>query len=136
MSDLPKLSARATACIISLHNLLPQEQLVFWVTVDEIRQRLVEGGVSHSLTREHISNALRLHNRGQKLLEHRREATSTYYRPCSFEFDNNTVADQRKSPSGRRLRGLAILPPKQYFFSNVYTISMVWLLNDEPSCVC
>ena len=60
--------AKARSLILPLTNALPEEFGTFWVTADEMHQRLLHLGVRHSLSREMVLEALRRNNAGHKMV--------------------------------------------------------------------
>ena len=60
--------ARARSLILPLNNALPEEFGTFWVTAEEMHQRLLHVGVRRSLSRAMVSEALRRNNIGRKMV--------------------------------------------------------------------
>ena len=60
--------ARVRRLILPVNNALPEEFGTFWVTADEMHQRLLHLGVRRSLSREMVSEALRRNNAGHKMV--------------------------------------------------------------------
>ena len=52
----------ALMCILILNNHLPEEQKRLWVTVSEIRDRLVVAGVDRALTDDHVLHSIHRFN--------------------------------------------------------------------------
>ena len=130
MSNRPTLCKDALSHILSLHSKLPDELLAIWVTSNEICDRLVEGGVSHDLKCEHVSCALKIMNRGQRLMQTRVEGNIKYFRPNTFELDGSVPSDQRTRMTGLKTRGLPLLPERNYFLLRQDSSSIVSLLNE------
>ena len=86
-----------------------------WATAAEIRHRLIQGGVDHALSEEHVVAAKRYQDRHDIFLCRRRDRTVSYYR--STEWENKCPDDQRWKDSGLPVRTVAqsILLPDGYF---------------------
>lgn len=109
--------------IMELNNRLPGDQWEKWVTVAEIQDHLVMGGVDWALTVKHILSAMNKFNRREQLLRRRRDRGASYYRPPDFE--DECPDDQscwKESGHPNRLFTRAIMPPmKGYLKSNPNT---------------
>ena len=102
--------------LLQLHNYLPQEHGSFWVTVEEMRDRLVHCGVHHSLTVDMVQAALRSSNRGNTLLLKREFNGNSYYVPTKFADESIVPTDQRFTTAKRdRARRININPNKDFF---------------------
>ena len=66
--------------ILLLNNALPDEVSRYWVTTEELRDRLVHSGVSVSLTLDLVSDAVRRYNKNDEKLKVWRYADVNYYR--------------------------------------------------------
>ena len=97
---------------------LPLENQQLWITVQEMHDRLIEGGVDRALTIDDLKVALIRGNKSDLFLNRRMENGIIYYRPSSLMHEDGAPIDQRKRHTGISTRGLPILPPKDYFHSN------------------
>ena len=132
---LPKLKPQFLKCLLSLNGDIPDENSMIWITLDEMRDRLVEGGVDRSLTTDILQSAVTLHNRGERYLSRRPHDNIKYYRPSKYQYCDGTPDDQRSTGGGRKQmnRNLPIHPPKNYFLSALAipaTNFKVKMLND------
>ena len=59
--------AKARSLILPLNNAIPEKFGTFWVTAEEMHQRLLHVGVRRSLSRTMVSEALRRNNTAQKM---------------------------------------------------------------------
>ena len=111
-AQLPRDAARG---ILILNDSIPPAQKELWVTPQDIRNRLVLGGVDRALTTEHVDNALCRFNKGDVFLTRRQQShdgeSASYFR--SSLFADGCPDDQRLRTSGRPSRELShsILPP-------------------------
>jgi len=114
----PTLGIKALKLILVLQSDLPEECGKLWVTVDEMRQRLVEAGVYNILTNELVDTATKEAN-WDGLLSRRTQGKDhtggAYYPPSVYALIPGAPLVQRNRFSGRKSRGLSILPPKDYF---------------------
>ena len=102
MSNIRKATALLKKNLLALHNSLPESLLRIWVTPEELRLRLIVGGVDDSLKIEHIHDALRRHNKNFIFLTSRIYSNVTYYRPTSIH--NEEPSDL---PNGQRFKNKA-----------------------------
>ena len=96
--------------ILILNNSLSDNENGLWMTVSDIRNRLVVGGVDRLLRDDHVEYALTRCNRGEVFMRRRKDKGTSYYR--SPLFDNECPAEQRWKESGLPDRTIAksILP--------------------------
>lgn len=116
----PKLSADASKALLQLNAFSPSENRELWLTIDELRQRLIFGGVHASLSTDMLQHALTHCNKGQPYMETRRDgaASTMFYRPSGLQDDSVTPVDQRHRLSGASARGLPILPPNRGYLES------------------
>ena len=92
---------------------------MFWVTADEMHQRLLHLGVRRSLSREMVSGALNRNNDGQKMVAVWKYQDERWYRSKAVHVADAVPLDQRSQRNGRPKRvGPIILPPENYFEVN------------------
>ena len=127
-----KLKPQFMKSLLSLNGDIPDVNSMIWITLDEMRDRLVEGGVDRSLTIELLQSAVTLHNRGERFLSRRAHDNIKCYRPSKYQHIDGTPVDQRSTVGGRKQmnRNLPIHPPKNYFLDTPGTIYKVNLLNE------
>jgi len=114
-----------------LNGELPLENQQLWITVEEMHDRLIEGGVDRALTIDHLRVALIRGNRSNIFLNRRMDNEIIYYRPSSLMHEDGAPIDQRKRHTGISTRGLPVLPPKDYFYSNSDNIHLkVEMVNE------
>ena len=116
MSSLPK---NASLSILILNNILPNDQRKFYVTADEIRERLVHCGVGKKLTQEHVLHAKTYSDRDGIFLRRRKDRKISYFR--SPQFEDKCPDEQRWRDSGlpdRTVIAKAITPPKLHNYFN------------------
>ena len=105
--------ARARSLILPLNNALPEEFGRFWVTADEMHQRLLHLGVRRSLSRGMVSEALQRNNAGQKMVAVWEYQKEFWYRSKAVDAADAVPADQRRQRNGRQKRvGKATFPPE------------------------
>ena len=104
------LGAQESKWLLSLSCDLPEEYSTTWVTVDEMLDRLIEGGVDRALTKEHLEYAVQRHNRGGAFLSRRGEGGGVFYCPSRYQYAPGTPIDQQKRHSGQGRRNLPISP--------------------------
>ena len=85
---------------------------MIWVTVEELRDRLVYAGLDRALTPTILEDALKRVNRGECLLSKRLYLGTHYYRPAMFTLESGTPNKQRASAGGYSNR-LPIMPPEK-----------------------
>ena len=81
MSSPPKLDKSVLKSILILNHHIPAENMKYWVTVDEIRDRLVHCGVDRALSSDMVFQALSVVNRSGILMTKRPDGNTKYYRP-------------------------------------------------------
>lgn len=92
----PHLSLQVQRWILSFNSDLPEENSTLWVTVDEMHNRLMKGGVDRSFTIEMLKYALNRANRGNMYLLRRPDDKETYTRPTNHIDDDEMPVDQPK----------------------------------------
>ncbi|EJK47094.1 hypothetical protein THAOC_34212 [Thalassiosira oceanica] len=102
MGRRQKAESRLKKNLLALHNSLPESLLRIWVTAEELRLRLIVGGVDESLKIEHIRDALRRHNTDFIFLTSRVYADVIYYRPTLIH-----EKDPKDLPNGQRFKNKA-----------------------------
>ena len=83
MSDI-KLEKDVMKNILILNNQTPRENNIYWITIEEMRDRLVHCGVDKALTTNMIGEALKKVNRGESFLTRRHEGKTPHYRPAIY----------------------------------------------------
>ena len=106
--------ARARSLILPLNNAIPEKFGTFWVTAEEMHQRLLHVGVRRSLSRTMVLEALRRNNTAQKMIAVWRHGDDYWYRSRAVDAADAVPADQRPQlPRERRppeTRGAAGAP--------------------------
>ena len=128
MLSKTKLDLSYQKFVLSLICQLPDENAIIWVDVNEMRDRLICGGVDRALSKKLLQIALHRANRGGNFLSINEFQKIQYYRPKSIQDAVGTPKDQRGSQSGQGVRN----PPREYFLSDKVspdTTIKVWDLN-------
>ena len=102
MSSPPKLDAAVLKSILVLNHFIPEENMKYWITVDEMRDRLIQCGVDRALSSDMIIQALNQVNRGGSLMTKRPDGKTSYYRPSCYLFEAGAPLDQRKILQGSK----------------------------------
>ena len=104
--------------ILLLNNDLPDDLGEYWLTVDELRERLIYSGVSSSLDVSLVISALQHFNRGELLMKRWDYQGIAYYRSMLAHLSDksNIVPLQQrwKMKGGRTLR-VGYNPDRDYF---------------------
>ena len=102
--------------MLKIHNTLPEELGRIWVTVDEIRDRLVVGGVDRALTTSTVKAALKGNNDGELYLRQRPFLKVPYYRSSRLSDEDEVLPDKQrfKSKAGKTNR-MQLNPSPDYF---------------------
>jgi hypothetical protein len=102
--------------LLLLNNYLPKEYVSFWVTLEEMHDRLVHCWVHNSLSVDTIQAALRLSNRGNTYLSKQKFNGTIYYVPTKFAEESIVPTDQRFTTAQRpRAKRININPDKDFF---------------------
>ena len=104
--------------ILLLNNDLPKALGEYWLTVDELRDRLIHSGVSSSLTISTLTLALRNFNRGENLMKRWDHKKKIYYRSMLAHLRDTSNAvplQQRWKNKGGRGTRLCYNPDRDYF---------------------
>jgi len=106
--------------ILSLHNELPDNIKHYWVTAEEILQRLIHGGVSYTLKLSLVQEALKRNNNNDLFLVRHEYGGINYFRPTSVHLNDGEnpalpVTQRFKGKSTDRPVRLHINPPHNYF---------------------
>ena len=126
MSDI-KLEKDVMKNILILNNQTPRENNMYWITIEEMRDRLIHCGVDKALTTNMIGEALKKVNRGESFLTRRHEGKTPYYRPAIYSNESGTPNDQRIVLKGSKR--LPITPQRDYFKSTEQTANMLAMVN-------
>ena len=81
----PKLSADIQKKLLCFNSALPRENMEVWVTMEEMRDRLIHIGVDCVLTTEMVENAIKRVGRG--LISRRRDWGISFYRPSLLDHE-------------------------------------------------
>ena len=122
--------------LLLLNHFLPEENKLVWVTMEEMRNRLVYCGVDKSLSTHILANALRFANRGLSILTQSFMGKVQFYRPVEFAGQPGTPKDQRASknaPPHRRL--FTISPSCEAYFQLHPNQNVVLMLKDVNDCL-
>ena len=107
----PKLSADVQKKLLCFNSALPRKNMELWVTIEEMRERLIHIGVDRMLSIEMIQTAIK--QVGNGLITRRRDWGTSYYRPSLLDHEAGTPLDQRTKLAGY-LNRLPIYPPKDF----------------------
>jgi len=100
-----------------------------WLKIDELRDRLVVGGVHPSLSSSILLTCLKRFNK-INIMSKRLDHHTSYYRPSTYQFENGTPSDQQRSQlTGHNKWCLPILPTKNYFISHPDTSANIPIIN-------
>ena len=78
--SVPQMERGLLKALLSLNGNLPPENVKIWITVKEMRDRLVHCGVHQSVSTDHLVQALTRVNKGEGLLARRRKKGTAFYR--------------------------------------------------------
>ena len=104
--------------ILLLNNDLPEDLGEYWLTVDELRERLVYSGVLSSLDISTLTSAIQHFNRGENLMKRWAYQDKVYYRSMLAHLHDrsNTVPlQQRWKTKGGRTTRVCYNPDRNYF---------------------
>ena len=107
----PKLSADVQKKLLCFNSAIPYKNMVLWVTIEEMRERLVHIGVVRMLSIEMLQTAIK--QVGNGLITRRRDWGTSYYRPTLLDHECGTPFDQRTKVAGYSNR-LPLFPPKDF----------------------
>lgn len=113
--------------ILLLNNNIPEANAKYWVTVDEMRERLVGCGVDKVLTVDIIADALKWANRGGCLLTNRKDGRTNYYRPACYSHEAGAPSDQRINLAGSKR--VPISPDRNFYKTKKDTSEMLDMVN-------
>ena len=126
MSDA-KLDIQVLKNILQLNSALPDDYKKCWITVDEMRERLVHCGVDKALTTDILMTALTRANRSGVILEKRPEGKTKYFRPATYAHLPGTPLDQRKKWKGERRTPIS--PERDFLVSKSVQADTVKAIN-------
>ena len=87
----PKLSADVQKKLLCFNAALPHKNMELWVTIEEMRERLIHIGVDRMLSIGMLESAI---NRvGKGLITRRRDRGTSYYRPSLLDHEAGTPLD-------------------------------------------
>lgn len=110
---IPKLDAKINKIILSLESCYPNNNKDVWVTITEMRDRLVHSGVHSSLSPELVKTALTRCNKGGIFMAKRTDRRTSFYRHSLLTHDVGSPLDQRNKLS-RYSKRLPINPDIDY----------------------
>ena len=113
--------------IFILNNQTPRQNNKYWVTIEEMRDRLIHCGIDKALTTNMIAEALKKVSRGESFLTRRHEGKTPYYRPAIYSNKSGTPHDQRIHLKGSKR--LPITPQRDYFKSTKDTANTLAMVN-------
>ena len=90
----PSIGANILKRLLSLTLLFPEENTCVWITLPELRERLVHAGVHRSLFVEILQYTMTRINKGN-FMDMRPNGGISYYRPLSCQMKIGTPLDQR-----------------------------------------
>ena len=91
---VPSLHKKVLKSLLCFNSLLPTENMKVWITISEMRERLVVCGVHICLTTDILQKALTRVNRGGALMEQRNDGPTSFYRPALYGHDSEAPLDQ------------------------------------------
>ena len=127
MSDA-KLDIQVLKNILQLNSALPDDYTKCWITVDEMRERLVHCGVDKALSTEILMTALTRANRSGVILQKRPEGKTKYFRPAIYAHLPGTPLDQRKKWKGERRTPIS--PERDFLVSKSSQSDTVKAINE------
>ena len=68
-----KLEIAVLKSLLMLNNGLPENNNKYWITIEEMRERLIHCGVDRALTTDILRQALKKVNRGEAIMTKRPE---------------------------------------------------------------
>jgi hypothetical protein len=110
-----RLNAVLDGAVLPLNNALPDDIQHYWVTIQELHQRLIHAGVPESLTLSHVQNALRYNNRNNKYVVKWEFGGVSYYRSVNAHIKEG---DNITCPSDQRFRGTTSTGSQHRIFIN------------------
>ena len=93
MSDI-KLEKDVMKNILILNNQTPRQNNKYWITIEEMQDRLIHCRVDKALMTNMIAEALKKVNRGESFLTRRHEGKTPYYCPAIYSNESRTPNDQ------------------------------------------
>ena len=94
---IPTLDAKINKLILSLESCYPDNNKDIWVTITEMRDRLVHSGVHSSLSLELVKTALTRCNKGGIFMAKRSDGRTSFYRHSLLTHDVGSPSDQERS---------------------------------------
>ena len=130
MNSNNALSSEIRKLLLGLNTIIPRENVNVWITVEEMRDRLVFCGVDDSLTSDTLSSALRYSNK-LGVIERRVYLDVCYFRPALCASNPGAPLDQRVKPNGhfRRHGCLPISLPRGFLESTPAAKSKLVAIN-------
>jgi hypothetical protein len=126
----PSLLGNITRPLIFLNHFLPEENKLVWVTIEEMRDRLVHCGVNKLLCVDLLAKSIRHAHQGGGILARTFMGRIQFYRPVEFAGQPGTPKDQCSSENGPPHRRLSISPEcAAYFQLHLNTKVVVMLKN-------
>ena len=108
--------------ILQLNNSLPGKLGFFWVTGEELRDRLVHSGVRSTLSLKMVQESLQRNNPDQMHLKTWRYSDVTYFRSTAAHLKpkekENRLPNEQRFKTGKatgRENRVSINPPQNYF---------------------
>ena len=127
---LPTLDAKTKKLILSLESCYPHDNMDIWVTISEIRDRLVHSGVHNSLSTELVVEALTRCNTGSIFMTKRTDGHTSFYRHTSLAHDVGAPLDQRNKLS-RYSKRLPINPVRDYLTTHCVASEKLDRINER-----
>lgn len=124
--------------ILLLNNLLPEKLGVFWVTGEELRDRLVHSGVQSSLSLKIVQESLQRNNPNEMYLKPWKYNNVLYFRSTAVHNEanekENILPNEQRFKTGKstgRDNRVSISPSRNYFVgsNNVNTHNLLKLTN-------
>ena len=91
--DRKKLLSTIKTLALQLNNKLPDNVGYYWVTYEELHQRLIHAGVSKLLSLDHVKDAVNRSNKGQRFLAVWTFNNTNYYRSKIIDVKDGIKVD-------------------------------------------
>ena len=132
MMKAPVLNAKVFKPLLSLNSFFPDKNLILWINIDELRERLVFSGIHRSLTTDMLQYALTRMNKGNCLMVKRKDGKTAFYRSAACLHESGAPLDQRTNLLTGYSKRLPILPEtRDYLKTHPDACAKVEYINNE-----
>lgn len=126
----PALESKVYKLLLSLNSFYRSENMILWITIDELRERLVYSGVHPSLTTDMLQVALTRMNKGNSFMVKRKDGHTSFYRSALCLHESGAPLDQRTNLSTGYSKRLPILPDcRDYLKTHPDAVDKVEFIN-------